>query len=216
MLAPVVMAREGATIEAMPIVLHNELPGGGTRRIDSSDAPAHGAWHLRTTPLVALSEIANLHRVLGCRDSAARSNDLPGPGSVVSTGPRDPSVGHCLDTCNRPMLRPPQGGIEMNGNSPKVGAAPDAVVWIDHDQAVIVEQDRNGTTAVEVVARKPTETEAVFEGRTVDQLAGHERIIVTGPAYARTGFERAYVAVTHRPDRLVDVAPKSGTYRPAI
>jgi len=30
---------------------------------------------------------------------------------------------------------------------------------------------------------------------------------VSGPADVRTRFDRAYVAVTHRPDRLVDIEP---------
>jgi hypothetical protein len=32
-------------------------------------------------------------------------------------------------------------------------------------------------------------------------------VTVAGPAFARTSFERALVAVTHRPDRIVDVEP---------
>jgi hypothetical protein len=36
-----------------------------------------------------------------------------------------------------------------------------------------------------------------------------ERVVVSGPADVRTQFDRAYVAVTHRPDRLVDVEPSA-------
>jgi hypothetical protein len=32
-------------------------------------------------------------------------------------------------------------------------------------------------------------------------------VVVADPARARTGFERAYVAMTHRPDRFVDIEP---------
>ena len=46
-----------------------------------------------------------------------------------------------------------------------------------------------------------------FEARTVDQVVDEDRVIVSGPAFARTSFERLYVAATHRPDRLVDIEP---------
>jgi hypothetical protein len=79
------------------------------------------------------------------------------------------------------------------------------VVWIDHTQAFIVGQGSDGRESVELVDRAPGETEADFEARTVGEVIDDEQVVVSGPAYARTGFERAYVAVTHRPDRLVDV-----------
>jgi hypothetical protein len=81
------------------------------------------------------------------------------------------------------------------------------VVWIDHNQAFIVGQDPDGRETVELVDRAADESEAEFEARTVGEVADDDRVVVSGPAYARTGFERAYVAATHRPDRLVDVEP---------
>lgn len=81
------------------------------------------------------------------------------------------------------------------------------IVWIDHDQAFIVGQGPDGRETVELVDRAPGETEADFEARTVGEVVDDDRVVVSGPAYARTGFERAYVAMTHRPDRLVDVEP---------
>ena len=93
-------------------------------------------------------------------------------------------------------------------------AAHDAVIWIDHDQAVIVGEGRDGNPAVELLDRTPDETEAIFDGRAVDKVVDQDRVLVTGPAFARTDFERAYVAVTHRPDRLVDVEPSRTSLRP--
>lgn len=84
----------------------------------------------------------------------------------------------------------------------------EAAVWIEHDLAVIVEQWPDGHENVERLDRIPPESEAAFEARTVDEVLDEDRVVVSGPAYARTGFERAYVAVTHRPDRLVDVEPQ--------
>jgi hypothetical protein len=89
----------------------------------------------------------------------------------------------------------------------------EAVVWIDHDQALIVEQASDGGQSVELLDRRPAESEAAFEARTVDEVVDDDRVVVSGPAFARTDFERAYVAVTHRPDRLVDVEPKTPTSR---
>jgi hypothetical protein len=86
-------------------------------------------------------------------------------------------------------------------------AAGEAVVWIDHDQALIVEQSVDGWKSAELLDRSPAETQAAFEARTVSEVEDEDRVVVSGPATARTEFERAYVAATHRPDRLVDVEP---------
>lgn len=82
-----------------------------------------------------------------------------------------------------------------------------ALVWIDHEHAVIVsdETERKGT--VECLERDLNETETQFDARTIDQVVDQDKVVVSGPASARTSFERAYVAVTHRPDRLVDIEP---------
>jgi len=85
----------------------------------------------------------------------------------------------------------------------------EGVVWVGHDQVLIVEPGEGGHPEVEVVSRGPAESDATFEGRAIDEVIDWDRVVVTGPAFARTEFERAYVAVTHRPDRLVDVEPKT-------
>ncbi|HEX5825549.1 MAG TPA: hypothetical protein VFY18_13910 [Candidatus Limnocylindrales bacterium] len=82
-----------------------------------------------------------------------------------------------------------------------------AVVWIGHDRAVVVGHRPDGQDSLSILDRLPTESEASFDIRTVDETVNEDRVVVSGPAYARTGFERAYVAMTHRPDRLVDVEP---------
>lgn len=82
-----------------------------------------------------------------------------------------------------------------------------ALVWIDHEHAVIVSDEAEGKGTVECLERDQDETENHFEARTVDQVVDEERVVVSGPASARTSFERVYVAVTHRPDRLVDIEP---------
>jgi len=90
----------------------------------------------------------------------------------------------------------------------------EVVVWIDHARAIIVEHDNSGQS-VQVVDRLLAEREERFEARAINEVLDRDRVIVSGPAYARTGFERAYVALTHRPDRLVDVQPTTSVRRVA-
>lgn len=94
-----------------------------------------------------------------------------------------------------------------NTNSGPVRRRSEATVWIDHHQAVIVDREPDQTETVEILTRGEFESEGAFERRAIGEIAGEDRVVVTGPAYARTEFERAYVALTHRPDRLVDVEP---------
>ncbi len=90
----------------------------------------------------------------------------------------------------------------------KTQQSDEATVWIDHARAVIVNSERDGTETVALLEREPGESAAGFEARAVDKVIDDGRVVVSGPAFARTSFERAYVAVTHRPDRLLEVAPQ--------
>lgn len=93
----------------------------------------------------------------------------------------------------------------------KKQVANEAVVWIDYDWAVIVEQGPGCRDRVELLDRRPAESTEGFEARTVDEVIDKQRVLVSGPEYARTTFERAYVSMTHRPDRLVDIEPTTST-----
>ena len=79
-----------------------------------------------------------------------------------------------------------------------------AFVWIDHERAVI-DVYGPGPRSVVRVDRLPAECRERFESRTISAIGEHDRLVVCGPAFARTEFERAYVRVTLRPDRLVDL-----------
>ena len=83
----------------------------------------------------------------------------------------------------------------------------DAIVWIDPDQAIVVCHLSGGQETVEVLQRAATESSVQFQARTVDQVVDEPRVLVSGSAGDRTAFERTYVAITHRPDRLADVEP---------
>ena len=90
-----------------------------------------------------------------------------------------------------------------------------AFVWIDHDRAVI-DVYGPGPQSIVRVDRLPAEGRERFESRTISAIGEHDRLVVSGPAFARTAFERTYVAVTRRPDRLVDLdvtEPAAGSLR---
>jgi len=85
----------------------------------------------------------------------------------------------------------------------------EALVWIDHTRALIAERRTDGRETMQVIERGSSESEPAFDVRAVRELAGADRIVVSGPAYARTSLERAFVAATHEPERVVDVEPIS-------
>jgi hypothetical protein len=82
-----------------------------------------------------------------------------------------------------------------------------ALVWIDREHAVILTGGADGTNAVACLDRDSDEGLEPFETRTIEHVVDDDQVLVSGPAFARTSFERRYVAVTHRPDRLVDIEP---------
>ena len=75
-------------------------------------------------------------------------------------------------------------------------------IWIDHQQALVTVYRNEAPPIVERITRGTTEAEEQFDARVVDAVIDQPTVEVMGPAFARTRFERAYVAVTHRPDRL--------------
>jgi hypothetical protein len=82
-----------------------------------------------------------------------------------------------------------------------------ASIWIDTNQAVIIRSSAGRPAGVEVLIRLPAETEARFEARTADGVRDVEQVLVAGPRQQQVGFDRAFVALTHRPDRLVAASP---------
>jgi hypothetical protein len=86
-----------------------------------------------------------------------------------------------------------------------------ASIWIDANQAVIIRSSAGRPSGVEVLIREPAESGIRFEARTADEVLDTERVLVAGPIDQQTGFDRAFVALTHRPDRLVDAIPLDPT-----
>ena len=79
---------------------------------------------------------------------------------------------------------------------------PAALIWLDRSHAFVA-RPRDGETAVTLVDRA-TDPEAQYLLRIAHETADCERVLVTGTDAARVAFEREYVAIYRRPDRLID------------
>ena len=84
-------------------------------------------------------------------------------------------------------------------------ASPTAVVWINGRHAVVAVADDDVSGITSTTVERMIESEADFVGRIVGAVGDSERVMVLGPASLRLAVQRAYVAVSHRPDRLVEV-----------
>jgi hypothetical protein len=83
---------------------------------------------------------------------------------------------------------------------------PAAVAWIDDRHAVVVDMDRSGRTASCTIQRQGAPLER-YLALVADAIGDRERVLILGPSDARLELEREYVAIYHRPDRLIDVEP---------
>lgn len=78
------------------------------------------------------------------------------------------------------------------------------VVRLARSRASVSRVGPDGAISRTTVVRE-LESNELFFARIVDLVGDHERLIVVGPATIRLAFEREYVEICHRPDRLVDV-----------
>jgi hypothetical protein len=81
-----------------------------------------------------------------------------------------------------------------------------ALIWLDDAHAVVA-RSRDGGSVVTAVDRA-LDGEDAYLIRVVRETAECDRLIVTGSDDARVAFEREYVAVYRRPDRLIDQGPE--------
>ncbi len=79
-----------------------------------------------------------------------------------------------------------------------------AVVRLDPSAALIARIGQDGVVRRASVERGLDSRQAFF-ARVVAATADDDCLIVLGPGYARLAFEREYVEICQRPDRLVDV-----------
>lgn len=77
-----------------------------------------------------------------------------------------------------------------------------AVIWLDRYHALVA-RAHAGRAAVTEVDRD-LDPEPAYLHRILDQAADCDRLVVMGADAARLAFEREYVALYRRPDRLID------------
>jgi hypothetical protein len=84
-----------------------------------------------------------------------------------------------------------------------IRAARSAVVRLDPARALVARVGRGGPVSRRSIERG-ADAQSTWFARIVD-ATGDDQVIVLGPPDARLAFEREYVQIRHRPDRLVDV-----------
>ncbi|MFM2105580.1 MAG: hypothetical protein RL338_612 [Chloroflexota bacterium] len=78
------------------------------------------------------------------------------------------------------------------------------VAWTARRHAVSARRGGRRPSSVTVVAG-PDPARVPFLARVVDEIGDRERVMILGSDEMRVELEREYVAVSHRPDRLLDV-----------
>jgi hypothetical protein len=94
--------------------------------------------------------------------------------------------------------------IESAATNPAIGSS--AVVWINDLDAVVACRDTDGRITTCTIDRG-SEAELPYLNLVVRAIGDRERVLILGPGSARLALEREYVAIYHRPERLVDVEP---------
>ncbi len=85
-------------------------------------------------------------------------------------------------------------------------STPSAVVWIDATSAIVACVEGDGDTSTCDIARGSLHESRYLE-QVIRAIGDRQRVMILGPDTARLALEREYVAVFHRPERLVDVEP---------
>lgn len=78
-----------------------------------------------------------------------------------------------------------------------------AVVWLDRSHALVARGLEGQATITEV--ERASDPEPSYLLRIIHEAVGCDRLVVMGPDASRVAFEREYVAIYRRPDRLIDV-----------
>lgn len=97
-------------------------------------------------------------------------------------------------------------------NTPAVATEPtrpDAVVWVDERHAMIARREPEGRIST-VEIRRLARPENRFLAQVVHEIAGRGPVMLIGAAPIRLELERRYVAVSHRPDRII-APPQAAT-----
>jgi hypothetical protein len=79
---------------------------------------------------------------------------------------------------------------------------PAALIWLDRSHALVA-RVRDGETVVTSIIRE-LDQEPQYLLRVAHEAEDCDRVLVTGADSVRVAFEREYVAVYRRPDRLLN------------
>lgn len=82
---------------------------------------------------------------------------------------------------------------------------PDAVVWVDERHAIVARSEDGGIGTTEI--RRVGQAEMRFLARVVHEIGDREHVMLVGPYPIRLALEREFVAISHRPDRLIAAPP---------
>jgi len=82
-------------------------------------------------------------------------------------------------------------------------SVPGALVWLDGSHALVARSVPEGTLVTQV--DRGLDAESAYMLRIVREASDCDRLVVMGSDAARVAFEREYVSLYRRPDRLIDV-----------
>ena len=105
--------------------------------------------------------------------------------------------------------------IETIPSRASAAACPSAVAWIDDRHATVVRISADARISTREIDRGGI-PEPTYLTRVVDAIGNRERVMILGPSSTRLALEREYVAIYHRPDRLVDVEPATTVDREGL
>jgi hypothetical protein len=90
-----------------------------------------------------------------------------------------------------------------------------ATVWIDLRHALVGRTTADGTVELVELARPSRLDEPLEQWIAVvaDAIGDRQRVLILGAGPLRLALEREYVAIFHRPDRIIDVEPSGGIDR---
>jgi hypothetical protein len=86
-----------------------------------------------------------------------------------------------------------------------------AVVWLDRSHALVARAHESHSEITEV--DRDADLEAQYLLRVLHEAEGCDRVVIMGPDPLRIAFEREYVALYRRPDRLIDLGPSESPAR---
>jgi hypothetical protein len=84
-----------------------------------------------------------------------------------------------------------------------------AVVWVDGWHALVARSDDGRRTITEIDREAGPELDYLL--RVARETSDCDRLMILGSGEARLAFEREYVTLYRRPDRLVDVEAAAAT-----